>query len=534
MFDKDIWGNAWSPGSGCPRRAEHGGPGDESACMSRRHRVICGQAGCTHAGPWTDREGNYRRFVLEQKPEHRPPRPAPKTPPVFRPSAWDGRSRVRVGFIGEAFFTAGGTETWHETLVPRLREHGIQPVGYVVVHEPTRSDAFLASHGCPVGRGHDAIRALASSCDVLVAWGNKDLPEHLPDSRPKLISVCHGDGKIEYFTDVLKAHEPIADRFAVVLEVGKTAIPERRRAETVVIPNAVDPSKTIARRDRCEVRRELGIPDGTPLVLWLHRYNWEKDPLVAVAIGKRLEGKAVLILAGHGLDKPHALKEAEGLDHVRVLGPRDDVGDLLGAADVFLGTSRADGFGLSVAEAMAAGVPVVSTPVGLLESRPELAWTFPIGDSEAGTEAILKALSLEHRKTTARRVALAREVAEREWSVERFARQWSELILSLVPQPAPKSKPSPPLPSKLRMASQVAQVPFQVAKHAITHRGQVEASRAVQEQRWSICRACDHFRPEDKRCGMIDGCGCWLSKKIPLAAMSCPMTPPKWGPDASA
>lgn len=51
-------------------------------------------------------------------------------------------------------------------------------------------------------------------------------------------------------------------------------------------------------------------------------------------------------------------------DHVRMLGQRDDVGDCLDAADVFLLPSLGEGMPLSVIEAMAKALPVVATDVG--------------------------------------------------------------------------------------------------------------------------------------------------------------------------
>ena len=57
--------------------------------------------------------------------------------------------------------------------------------------------------------------------------------------------------------------------------------------------------------------------------------------------------------------------------------PPQHPGDWLSVASCFLSTSTTDGFGLSVAEAIAAGIPVVSSPVGIA-SRPDLAITVPI------------------------------------------------------------------------------------------------------------------------------------------------------------
>jgi len=53
--------------------------------------------------------------------------------------------------------------------------------------------------------------------------------------------------------------------------------------------------------------------------------------------------------------------------------------------------------------------------------------------------------------------------------------------------------------------------------------GQILATQEVQEERKSICYACEHYDVEDHRC---KACGCMLSVKISMSANSCPKN--KW------
>ena len=67
-------------------------------------------------------------------------------------------------------------------------------------------------------------------------------------------------------------------------------------------------------------------------------------------------------IAGHGELEAQLKNRARALgldERVRFLGFRADLPRLLGEADVFLSSSKWEGFGLSVVEAMAAGLPVV-------------------------------------------------------------------------------------------------------------------------------------------------------------------------------
>lgn len=99
-----------------------------------------------------------------------------------------------------------------------------------------------------------------------------------------------------------------------------------------------------------------------------------------------------------------------------------------------------------------------------------------------------------------------------------------------IPEPssARTLAPEPPLPPASRQAANLAgAVARTVAR--VARGGRPSASPEEQGRRWDACRGCDHFRPSDRRCGKIDGCGCWLAKKIPLAAERCPIG--KWEPE---
>jgi glycosyltransferase involved in cell wall biosynthesis len=114
-----------------------------------------------------------------------------------------------------------------------------------------------------------------------------------------------------------------------------------------------------------EARAALGLPGDVPVVGSVTRLSRQKR------LDRLLEATALLpgihcALAGVGELEGRLRSQARALgleDRVHFLGYRSDVGTVLAALDVFVLTSEREGMANAMLEAMAAGVPVVSTPV---------------------------------------------------------------------------------------------------------------------------------------------------------------------------
>jgi len=134
-------------------------------------------------------------------------------------------------------------------------------------------------------------------------------------------------------------------------------------------------SSTDARDERRTVaRRQLGINDADEVILNVGRQEYQKGQrylLEAMETVLQSRPNAVLLIAGRkGHQSPllEQLAANAAIRHrVRLLGHREDVADLLAAADLFVFPSLYEGLGGSLLEAMAYGLPIVASRLPAIE-----------------------------------------------------------------------------------------------------------------------------------------------------------------------
>jgi UDP-glucose:(heptosyl)LPS alpha-1,3-glucosyltransferase len=115
---------------------------------------------------------------------------------------------------------------------------------------------------------------------------------------------------------------------------------------------------------RLDARRELGIKE-EQIVLLLVGNDWRKKGLFTLLDAlPRISDLPVLLLVA-GSDEKHSyeslIKTSGLMDRVRFLPTRQDVAFYYAAADSYVGPSIEDTFALPPEEAMACGLPVITT-----------------------------------------------------------------------------------------------------------------------------------------------------------------------------
>ena len=137
-----------------------------------------------------------------------------------------------------------------------------------------------------------------------------------------------------------------------------------------VVPSGIDSTPFDAPVDRVALRARLGIGAEEIVALQvaaLAPHKAQTDLLRAVALARVGAPSLRVWIAGDGPLRSALEAELRALSlgtEVRLLGFREDVNDLLRAADLFVVSSYLEGMGTATLDAMAAGLPVAATRVG--------------------------------------------------------------------------------------------------------------------------------------------------------------------------
>lgn len=213
--------------------------------------------------------------------------------------------------------------------------------------------------GCLVGL--TAARLARTPVTVMTAHHSHELPFHGPRLRwsERLCGGPLSDRVIAPSRQVAQTLERWAKVPAAKIEVVHHGFDLRAIAAGA------------ARRD--ETRERLGLGEQTVIgcVGRLYRLKNQAALIDAFAATAGEHPRLRLLIAGPGDREPlRARAAAAGVgDQVTFAGPVADVPGLLAACDAFAHPALAESFGMTIVEAMAAGLPLLVTPVGI---APEL------------------------------------------------------------------------------------------------------------------------------------------------------------------
>lgn len=254
-----------------------------------------------------------------------------------------------------------------DRLVPSTSAATFTPVE--ISDRPGAGDAASVRRLASLARGADVVHAHGLRAGALAVLAVRTTRPAHGARRPAVVVTLHnlpvGGRGIRAVAAVL---EQVVCRGAdLVLGVSgdlveRAAQRGARRTERALVPAPARPDAAPARATRAA----LDIADDVVLLVTVARLAPQKGLDLLADTADALAGEGVLwLVAGDGpLQDELERRTAAGGLPVRVLGRREDVADLMAAADVVVSTARWEGQPLWIQEALALGAPVVATDVG--------------------------------------------------------------------------------------------------------------------------------------------------------------------------
>jgi glycosyltransferase involved in cell wall biosynthesis len=214
-----------------------------------------------------------------------------------------------------------------------------------------------------------------------------------------------------------------------------------------LIPNSVDTKRfsPVAPAKKTLLREKLNLPQSATIAIYTGRLvSYKGLPLLLKVWNgiRRKYGNALLILAGTGgLDIHNCEEELRAYvrsdcleGHVLFTGAVQNVPEYLQASDFFAFPTENDAFPSSIVEAMACGLPVITTPVGAIKSivsHQKTGLLIQPGNVEQLFQAIDVMVS---DKALASRLGLAARKSVRDlYSTETVTKKYLALFQGLVP-----------------------------------------------------------------------------------------------------
>jgi len=211
------------------------------------------------------------------------------------------------------------------------------------------------------------------------------------------------------------------------------------RSKVKVVTNGICTETFIGRGESPTVRQDLGIQPGAKVIGTIGRLTEVKrqDLLLSAFAQLLIQFSEIrLLLVGDGPERARLEEKAMVLgikDRVHFVGYQSNPELFLQAMDVFVLTSRSEGLPVSLLEAWAAGLPVISSAVGgisKLVTNGKTGVLFPSGDLEALVIAIQSVLANPDFATNLGRCG--RAVVVEQYSLERMAAEYEHLYRMLI------------------------------------------------------------------------------------------------------
>jgi len=360
----------------------------------------------------------------------------------------------------------GGVAEILSKLIPLEKALGLDVSWETISGKPTFYQCTKAFHnalqGNAVGVSEDMLKAYGQANEAFAEEHRTVLTEadfvyvhdpqpaqllsHCPNRRGKWIWRCHIDAHHPY-RPVWKYLRNIVEPYdASVFSLADFAQPLSH--PQYLIPPSIDPlsekNRELPASEIEEIRDRFELDPSLPLIVQVSRFDRFKDPLgviEAYRIARKLTPLQLVLAGGGATDDP----EGEAvLEEVRLAAADDPkihilllpadahrtINALQRAADIVIQKSIREGFGLTVAEAMWKGKPVIGGDTGGIRLQVVNHHTGFLVRTPEG--AALRIRYLLHRRNILERMGrLAREFIRDNFLITRLLREHLSLMISL-------------------------------------------------------------------------------------------------------
>ena len=275
------------------------------------------------------------------------------------------------GPCGTAFRHTVVSLTSDGTYGAKLRDFGIPVTSLDLKRMPWKLlslPSFIRLQNADIVQGwmyHGNLAAFfSSSRDVRLLWNVRHGLEDIYREKQTSKWVIQANAMISARADKVIFNAEVSRKQHIAIGFSQ--------ANTQVIANGFDTNLFRFRASgRARIRKECNINDDALVVGHLGRFHPIKDHDTFLTAGRELLTsipQTHLLLAGSGVEIsspffrdniPESLRT-----RVHLLGDRGDIPDILSAMDVFVQSSKAEGFPNVLGEAMSAGRACVATDVG--------------------------------------------------------------------------------------------------------------------------------------------------------------------------
>lgn len=193
-----------------------------------------------------------------------------------------------------------------------------------------------------------------------------------------------------------------ADRIIAISDAVRTTLLAAgvEPSRIALVPSGIDPDEVRrAAAFPLGIRVRLGLPDGAPVAVNIAALEQAKDQATlirAAAQARMLRPELHWVIAGGGELRRELATEVRGLglaDRVHLIGWTGHPEALMREADVVVMSSREEGLGTVVLDALALGKPVVATRGGGLSEIVPAEWLVGVGDAQALGEKVVQAVN---------------------------------------------------------------------------------------------------------------------------------------------